>query len=201
MKSSGVYTITVPDGRRYVGSAARGFGARWRIHRHHLRRGTHHNPALQAIANKHGVDAMTFRPLIVCSPDSAVFYEQIAMDALCPELNATPMAGSTFGYRHSEETKAKFHLRRKAEVTEKGKEARRIGVKSWRMSDEHKAAIQAARGRPVRCVEKDMRFPSANAAAIWLRTTGVAPKAKSTNVALAADGRLISAYRLHWERL
>lgn len=107
--------ITTPSGRRYVGSAV-DFAARWRVHRHHLRAGTHHNAPLQAAWNKHG-EALSFRPIIVCAPEHAVQYEQIAIDALRPEMNVAPTAGNTLGYRHSDETKAKFAARRRREYT------------------------------------------------------------------------------------
>ena len=110
---SGVYTITSPSGGFYVGSAVN-FASRWRIHRHHLRSGTHHNAPLQNAANKHGVDSLKFRKIIVCERDQAVMYEQIAIDALKPGYNVARVAGSTLGHQHSEATKAKFLLRKRS---------------------------------------------------------------------------------------
>ena len=55
---------TVND-KRYVGSAVN-FGARWKEHRHVLKRGTHHSCHLQNAWVKHGEDAFVFRRLIVC---------------------------------------------------------------------------------------------------------------------------------------
>lgn len=195
----GVYRITAPDDRIYVGSAARGFATRWRVHRHHLRRGTHHNKALQAIANKHGVDSLTFERVLVCAPTMATFYEQLVMDAFRPALNAAPVAGSSLGYRHTDETKAKFQSRKRGTLTEAGRLARAEANKQFRMSDEHRLAISKARGRRVECVELGRVFLSANSAAMWLRLNGK-PKAKGANIGWAADGRMARAYGLSWRR-
>lgn len=195
----GVYKIETHDGRLYVGSASRGFGVRWRVHRHHLRAGTHHNKKLQCYVNKHGMDSLKFSVLIICAPEMAVTYEQIAMDALKPSMNAAPVAGSTLGYKHSEETKARFNERRRATTTQAGKNARRAGLANWVMSSEHKDAITKAKGRPVRCIYTGEIYASANKAAIALRAS-INPRAKGTNIAWAADGRLMTAYGYKWER-
>jgi group I intron endonuclease len=178
---SGVYRITVPDGRFYVGSAVH-FGRRWSVHRHRLGRGTHHNPALQAIAAKHGVDALRFERLIVCAPVDAVSYEQAAMDALRPALNAAPVAGSTLGYRHREDTKAAFASRRrsagntgkqhsvaaKAQISAKkaGKPSNRAGVA---LTDATKQKISAALAGRKNSPEQIARQKVSFAAAIQRR--------------------------------
>jgi group I intron endonuclease len=135
--NAGVYTITSPSGGVYVGSAV-DFTARWRVHRHHLRCGTHHNIKLQNAAAKYGVDALIFKKLIVCLPDNAVMYEQIAIDALCPRYNIARVAGRTTGYRHTNETKEIFKSRRPS-----------YGNLGKRQTDEARAKISAAkRGVP-----------------------------------------------------
>lgn len=113
---SGVYVITTPTGRRYIGSAVN-FAERWRTHRYHLKAGTHHNAPLQAAWNKYGEAALRFAPIIVCAREQVVMYEQIAIDALRPEMNVAPVAGSTLGYRHTEETRAKFATRTRRQYT------------------------------------------------------------------------------------
>lgn len=143
---SGVYTITSPSGGTYVGSAVN-FASRWRLHRHHLRAGTHHNPLLQNAAVKYGVDALVFSRLIVCDRALVIEYEQIAMDALEPRYNVAPVAGNTLGYKHTPETKALFASRRKGS-----------GNTGKRHSEETRKRISAAKtgakvpslvGRPV----------------------------------------------------
>ena len=140
---SGVYTITAPSGRFYVGSAVN-FATRWSIHKHHLKNSTHHNKPLQAAWNKYG-DALVFKKIIACSPENTVFYEQLAIDGLKPQMNVCLVAGKTLGYKHTEETRAKFHLRKKATVTEEMKKATSERFKGKKLSPEHAAKTQAAK--------------------------------------------------------
>lgn len=106
--NTGVYEIAnVGNGKRYVGSAV-SFSQRWNEHRSLLRRGRHHSKHLQSAWAKYGEGAFTFRPLLICAPADLLVYEQIALDALAAEYNGARRAGSTFGMRHSEETKAKI---------------------------------------------------------------------------------------------
>lgn len=143
MKAAGVYTITAPSGRFYVGSAVN-FGARWSIHKHHLKNSTHHNRPLQAAWDKYNGD-LVFKPILICSPEDTVFYEQKAIDGLNPQMNVCKVAGKTLGYRHTDETKAKFHLRRKATITEEGRLKRSIASKGRKVSDETREKIRQVR--------------------------------------------------------
>jgi hypothetical protein len=105
---TGVYEIVhTESGRRYVGSAVN-FDGRWKAHRFHLARGTHHSRYLQSCWSKHGADAFAFRKTIICEPKDLLLYEQIAMDSLGPEFNTAKVAGSCLGLKHSAETKAKL---------------------------------------------------------------------------------------------
>lgn len=157
--NSGVYVISTPSGRQYVGSAVH-FGRRFQGHRAHLRRGTHCSKKLQAAWSKYG-EQMRFERLLICAPEHVVMYEQLAIDALRPVLNTAPVAGSTLGYRHTEETKAKFAERRlsfghagkqhsaetKARISAI-KTGRPSGRKGMPVSDEVKEKISATlRGR------------------------------------------------------
>lgn len=104
---SGVYAITSPSGKKYVGSAVN-IDMRWNQHRHSLREGKHHCYPLQAASNKYGLDNLIFEVIILAAPINVVMYEQIAMDALKPEYNVCKVAGSPLGHRHTAETKAKM---------------------------------------------------------------------------------------------
>ncbi len=141
--NSGVYVITAPSGRQYVGSAVH-FGTRWSVHKHHLRAGTHHSRKLQAAWNKYG-DRLQFSKLLVCAREHVVMYEQLAIDALRPALNVAPMAGSSLGYRHTEETKARFDERKKAARNTPACLAAHAARRGVPLSDEHKAKVQAAK--------------------------------------------------------
>jgi len=133
---SGVYTITTPSGKVYVGSAVN-FSRRWQTHRNRLRRSVHDNAKLQAAWDKYKGD-LVFAKIIVCAPEHVLLYEQIALDGLRPELNICKFAGNTLGYRHTEETKAKFAFRTKS-----------FGNSGKSHSDQTKARISAAKkGKP-----------------------------------------------------
>ena len=141
--NSGVYTITAPSGRQYVGSAVH-FGTRWSVHRHHLKAGTHHSHKLQAVWNKYG-GQLVFSKLLICAREHVVMYEQLAIDALRPVLNVAPIAGSNLGYRHTEETKARFHERKKARRDTPACLAGYAAKRGVPLSDEHRAKVQAAK--------------------------------------------------------
>lgn len=110
--TAGVYEIA-HKGRRYIGSAVN-LRRRWSLHRIQLRAGNHHNRHLQHIFNKHGADALEFRLLVQCSPEMAVFYEQLLIDGLNPEFNHCRIAGSVRGIVHGEEFKAKVSAGQRA---------------------------------------------------------------------------------------
>lgn len=143
MSQSGIYTITSPSGGRYVGSAVH-FGARWSVHKHHLARGTHHNVKLQNAAKKYGVEALRFEPLLFCDRDDLIWYEQIAIDAIRPRYNVAPRAGNSLGYKHTAETKAKFHLRVKATMTDEVKAKIGAAFRGKTLTEEHRAKVRAA---------------------------------------------------------
>jgi hypothetical protein len=118
---SGVYEIICTvTGKRYVGSA-KNFERRWKAHRFHLARGTHHSRHLQAAWVKHGEQAFSFGRLIVCAPKDAVQYEQIAIDALRPEFNLAPLAGSCLGVKHTAETREKQRAAKLGNTHTRGK--------------------------------------------------------------------------------
>lgn len=104
---TGIYTITSPSGKQYVGSAV-DFAARRSAHFHLLRKEKHYNNGLQRACAKYGIDNLIFRPLLVCTPKDLIFFEQRAIDFLKPKYNACPTAGSQLGRKHRPESIAKF---------------------------------------------------------------------------------------------
>lgn len=150
----GVYEIlNTRNGKRYVGSTV-DIRRRWNKHRRDLEAGAHYNLRLQRSWCKYGSSSFEFRVLLFCAREHCVMYEQIAMDALRPELNILPTAGSPLGVKRSAETRARHS----------------IASKGRRLSDESKAKIAAAHlGR---------KHPPEFGAAISARNTGV-PRPKS----------------------
>jgi group I intron endonuclease len=103
----GIYTITSPSGKQYVGATIDFTRRKWE-HFDALVHGTHPNPALQASIDKYGLDGLQFKVLLVCAREHLQFFEQRAMDVLCPDYNWNLVAGTSFftGYKHSLETRA-----------------------------------------------------------------------------------------------
>lgn len=98
---SGVYKITcTANGRFYIGSAVN-FKRRWIYHRRDAVAGKHSSRHLQRAWDKHGPEAFKFEVLIVCSKECLIMYEQQAMNALKPEFNMAPTAGSCLGVKHT----------------------------------------------------------------------------------------------------
>lgn len=101
--TTGIYEIkNTVNGKRYVGSAV-DFGNRWRQHARYLARGNHHSIALQRAWRHYGQSAFQFNKLLICSKDNLIMYEQACMDALNPEYNCAPKAGSCLGVKHTPE--------------------------------------------------------------------------------------------------
>lgn len=82
----GVYRITSPSGKFYIGSSV-DVKKRWAEHRFHMARGSHHNAPLNAAAKKYGVDAMVFDLLEECDRDVVRQAEQRFIDDLKPRYN------------------------------------------------------------------------------------------------------------------
>ncbi len=111
--SVGIYCITnTLDGKVYIGSSVN-MWRRFRSHRQHLRLQKHANPYLQYAWNFHGEAAFEFKPLLECSVDNLLMYEQRAIDSYkaCDRTagyNYLPVAGSRLGSKQTEATKAKI---------------------------------------------------------------------------------------------
>jgi group I intron endonuclease len=69
---------------------------------------------------KYGYSNFKLEILEYCDSDNVISREQYYMGQLNPEYNILKLAGSRYGYRHTEETLAKFRARKLSEET-KGK--------------------------------------------------------------------------------
>lgn len=115
MIATGIYEIlNTSTGKRYVGSAVN-FKKRWYSHRRLLEKGTHWSNHLQAAWSKHGAASFVFKPILICDKLNLLIYEQIAIDALSPEYNKCPVAGSTLGFKFSPESLARMSKAHSAE--------------------------------------------------------------------------------------
>lgn len=115
----GIYAITSPSGRRYIGSSMR-IRDRWTTHRNALRQGTHHSPALQAAFIKYGEDALRFEIIETCAPADLIVREQAHIDAcdFRDLYNVAPKAYSCLGVVRSEETKARVAAAKRNQTPE-----------------------------------------------------------------------------------
>lgn len=110
---SGVYQILcVPTGKVYVGSASDLYD-RWREHRWHLKRGTHHSLYLQRAWDKYGETAFEFSVIELVPVEQLLEVEQRWIDATrCYEeergFNICVVAGSQLGVRRSIDVKQKI---------------------------------------------------------------------------------------------
>jgi group I intron endonuclease len=90
----GIYKIESPSGGFYIGSSVN-LKRRFMQHRHGLRTSTHVNPILQKVANKYGVDALSFSCIAsVLNKEDIRVVEQTIMDDLKPEYNISKNAHS-----------------------------------------------------------------------------------------------------------
>lgn len=117
-ETGGIYRITGPGGRIYIGSSDN-VRRRWKSHKAQLRRGVHHNRLLQADWNEAGEAVFTFAVLEeVANPDDLIVIEQRYLDAAMA-------AGFTYnlaldcrspgrGILHTEAAKAKMSAAAKA---------------------------------------------------------------------------------------
>lgn len=147
---SGVYSITSPSGNLYIGSAT-DFARRFSGHKGALRRGNHHSKALQAAANKYGIENLKFAKVLICEKKDLLMYEQIAIDALGPAYNACPVAGSRLGATLTDEHKAqisKVHTGKAISESHRAAVSKaHLGVKR---SEETRAKIsEAAKNRSI----------------------------------------------------
>lgn len=76
--NSGVYVICSPSNRCYIGST-KNFAQREKKHFYDLKRGVHHNPALQQAYIKYGED-LNFIVIERCHPDQMIEREQWWID-------------------------------------------------------------------------------------------------------------------------
>lgn len=115
-RDTGVYAITSPSGKQYVGSSI-SFARRWAIHRRELRRGTHHCKPLQFAADKYGMDALVFDRIVCCAIPELILIEQREIDRRLSAgvglYNTALVAGSQQGLRRSVESREKMAAARR----------------------------------------------------------------------------------------
>jgi len=207
---TGLYTITAPDGKFYVGSTTRSFKKRWNAHRSSLRRGCHRNSILQRAWNKYGEENMSFAIILYCSPEMCEFYEQLAIKKLPHSYNLSMnVVAPMLGRKQTEASKEKCRrsqferLKNPTEAMKNKKFASGFKHGVPRSAEHCEKIRQWRTGKffgivhKVRCIETDVVFPTVQAAIDWIRVTKN-PKA-SRSISSCCTGKLKSAYGYHWQ--
>jgi group I intron endonuclease len=142
----GIYTITSPSGKQYVGSAV-SFKNRWRTHLRHLRGGAHHCKGLQRAFDKYGEGSLVFAKVALVPKKDLIAREQEQLDARDADMlyNSYLTAGSALGTKHSDEFKEKCRQRMLGNVqSDETKMRRAESHRGQKRSPETKAKIGAA---------------------------------------------------------
>lgn len=148
-KISGIYKITSPTGRIYIGQSI-DVHKRWKGYR---RYGSKSQKKLHRSLKKHGADAHVFEVLHELPIDASKYvitrYEQLYMDLYSDcgllMLNICTAAGSTFGRKANDSTKRKMSkARRKRVITEETGKRISLALKGVPKSNEHKEKLRIA---------------------------------------------------------
>lgn len=129
MSESGIYKIlNIENGHFYIGSTSNLPKRKW-DHFSELRNNKHANKHLQRAFLKYGEPAFSFVPVLFCSIDNLLFYEQLFIDQFKPVYNIAKIAGASMrGLKRTPESLAKASAKLKGRI----------------LTEEHKAKISAA---------------------------------------------------------
>jgi len=107
----GVYKIkNLINNKCYIGSTSGFLKYRAITHRYNLRYNKHTNQHLQNAWNKYGENNFEFSLVELCNINECIIREQYHIDTLTPEYNIAKLAGSTLGYKHTDEAKKKISI-------------------------------------------------------------------------------------------
>ncbi len=138
-EKAGVYRwVNLINGKTYVGSSVN-LGRRFRVYLN-LRYFIKRNRILYKAFFKYGYSNFRLEILEYCDQEKTVSREQYYLDLLNPDYNILKIAGSTLGFKHSENTKAKIKAKMKTRIwTEEHKAKRLEHLKRLHSSEEYKA--------------------------------------------------------------
>lgn len=125
---AGVYRWTNKEnGKTYIGSAVN-FSGRFLLY-YSLAHISKSSMTICKALLKYGYSNFQLEILEYCEANKAVEREQYYLDICNPEYNILKVAGSTLGYKHTEETLVKFRGRTHSEKTRAMLSKSRLGVK------------------------------------------------------------------------
>jgi group I intron endonuclease len=148
--ASGIYSISAPSGKRYIGSAVN-IARRWKAHRSALRNNRHQNAALQRACDKYGIDALHFAILEHCDAARLIEREQFHIDSQDWDqlYNLAPQAAGGSG-PHTPETRARMSTTSKAKLADLDfRHARTLAsLAAWASPERNEKIAAKLRGRP-----------------------------------------------------
>lgn len=182
----GIYTITSPSGKQYVGSAV-SFKSRWASHLSLLRRGKHHSRGLQRAFNKYGGEALVFAKVAIVPREDLIFREQEQIDARewRSLYNSSPTADRPLGVKHSKEAREKMAA---AQRGRKHSSATRAKMSAWQVGKEVSGETRAKIAEAARNLSDETRAKMS--AASKRRTSTPEARAKLSS---AQKGKKLSA--------
>ena len=136
--TTGIYCITSPTGKTYIGSSIN-IERRWREYK---RLKCIDQTAIYNSLIKHGANNHKFEIICLCDREQLIKKEQMFIDFFKPDLNICKVAGSTLGYKHSDESKKKMSSLKK-------------GIKKEPLSDEHKNKIRISQKQAKKIYQYD----------------------------------------------
>lgn len=116
--NSGIYIIRCNlSGKFYIGSAVN-INLRWNTHRWELLRNKSHCKKLQTAWNKYGEDSFEFYVAEYVDVSKLIEIEQIWLNIYWENLlNLNKVAGSTLGYKHSEQSRLNMSRSKKGRIS------------------------------------------------------------------------------------
>src|SRR5690554_2763880 len=111
------------------------------------------NMAIYKALLKYGYQYFQLEVLEYCDPSNVISREQFYFGLLKPEYNILSQAGSSLGFKHSEEVLAKFRARRHSEETKQLIGEARVGRKASEESKRKMSEAQRAFDNPGKYVK------------------------------------------------
>lgn len=206
---AGIYMFfNLSNGKQYVGSSVN-LARRFRIHMYSVNRS---NLPLYRAISKYGTSNFAFLVLQTCEQDenTCLGLEQHYLDLYQPEYNILKLAGSSQGFKHSDETIAnlknihskELHPRFGVEVSESQKELTSISLRKYFAENVHhnkgKKGVLAPQyginGIKIIMISESgerLEFPSINAARLHFKVRfGTISQNKNTNKPILIKGVL-----------
>lgn len=129
------------NNKRYIGSTTNLTARLYRYYSiNHLLK---HRNVISIALSKYGYSKFSFHILVVCGIDKCINIEQHYMDLLKPEYNMLKKAGSSLGFKHSEET-LKF-LREERKVSENTRRNLSLAASKRILSKQEKNKLSVSR--------------------------------------------------------